>query len=224
MLRVWPGGIWFVLQTCGSKLLDKLCDQSGSLLSSFSARRRRGRLFPLPSCSAFPLREPFISNCCLCPYSDLSLLWWRLQLLNRRYRALLPWYEPVAPADALSWEAWLAPALLPKHLIPLGSIFFVGSPETASQNSWCGDGNIFFSLSQSLLSVAPEPFGMMLLVPAEPSPQLRRGQSLWLGVCPSSVFMQFGRELEAAGNPLPGEGFVQKVKVSSASLFPLAGI
>lgn len=53
----------------------------------------------------------------------------------------LPWYEPVAPADALSWEAWLAPALLLKHLIPLGSIFFVGSPETASQNLVMG---IFF--------------------------------------------------------------------------------
>lgn len=60
----------------------------------------------------------------------------------------LPWYEPVAPADALSWEAWLAPALLLKHLIPLGSIFFVGSPEPEF-----GDGNIF-QLSQSLLSVA----------------------------------------------------------------------
>lgn len=62
----------------------------------------------------------------------------------------------------------------------------------------------------------------MLLVPVEPSPQLRRGQSLALGVCPSSVFTEFGSELEAAGNPLPGEGFIQKVKVSAASPFPLA--
>ena len=62
----------------------------------------------------------------------------------------------------------------------------------------------------------------------ETSLQLRQGRRLGLGVCPSSSFTEFGRDLEVAGNPPPGEGqaalgFIQKVKVRNASLFLLQG-
>lgn len=49
-----------------------------------------------------------------------------------------------------------------------------------------------------------------------------------MGVCPSSSFTEFGRDLEKAGKPLPREGraalgSIQKVKVRNASLFHLQG-